>query len=353
MLSYATRHAFGDVWLSAFRERVTLDAVREARSVIQRAGLQRTPVINHPLLAEAAGCDLFLKHENHLPTGAFKVRGGLNFMAHFARSAPAGGVITATRGNHGQSIGLAAQKYGIPCVVCVPFGNNPEKNAAMRAYGVELIEHGADFDESREYAEQLCNERGLHYVHSANEPHLINGVGTAWLEVVEDLDRFDAVVVPVGGGSGTCGAITVLRALRPDVEIIGVQAEQAPAVYESWKAGERVQTDSANTIADGLATRVAFELPFSILSQELDDFLLVSEDAIEDAIRLTIRTTHNLIEGAAAAAVAAIMENPDRFAGRRVVADFSGGNLDEATLLKVMSQESQPAEVLPRQGHDA
>ena len=259
-------------------------------------------------------------------------------MAHYTTEVGGGGVVTATRGNHGQSIGLAAHKYGVPCVVCVPHGNNPEKNAAMCAYGIELVEYGNDFDEARVYAEGLCVERGLHYVHSANEPHLITGVATAWLEVLEDLSNFDTVLIPIGGGSSVCGAITVLRALRPEVEIIGVQAENAPAVYNSWKAGTRVETQSANTIADGLATRVAFELPAAILTDELDDFVLVSEEAIENAIRQVIRTTHNLIEGAAAAPIAAVMANPDRFRNKRVVAVISGGNIDEATLVKVLSR---------------
>lgn len=336
MLSYANRHAFGDDWLDVFRDAVSIDAVRDARKVIREARLPRTPLLEHPLLCEAVQCDLYLKHENHLPTGAFKIRGGLNFMAHYTAEVGGGGVVTATRGNHGQSIGRAAQKYAVPCVVCVPHGNNPEKNAAMRAFGVELIEHGRDFDEARLHAEQLCRRRGLHYVHSANEPHLINGVATAWLEVLEDLDAFDTAVVPVGGGSAACGAIAVLRALRPDVEIVGVQAANAPAVYQSIKAGERVETHSADTIADGLATRVAFELPFSVLRDRLDDILLVSEDGIRNAIRLLLNTTHNLAEGAAASAVAAILEYPARFANRRVVAPLSGGNLDEPTLRTVL-----------------
>lgn len=339
MLCYAHRETFGEDWVGAFREALTIDAVREAETIVRAAGIPRTPTMTHPLLCDEAGCEFFLKHENHLPTGAFKVRGGLSFMKHFADESGAKGVVTATRGNHGQSIGLAAQRHHVPCVVCVPHGNNPEKNAAMRAYGVELVESGTDFDHAREHAEQLCAERGLHYVHSANEPHLIAGVATAWLEVVEDLPHFDTAIIPIGGGSAACGAITVLRALRPDVEIIGVQAANAPAVYESWKAGRRVETSTADTIADGLATRVVFELPFTVLSEEIDDIVLVGETAIANAIRVALRTTHNLIEGAAASVIAAVLDNPSRFADRTIVAPISGANISSAELAAVLKQD--------------
>lgn len=335
MLSYGSLEDVGGDWLEHFRQSVSMDGVRVAEEIVREAGIPRTPLMRHPLLVEEAGCELYLKHENHLPTGSFKVRGGLTYMKHFSEESDAAGVVTATRGNHGQSIGLAAQKYGVRCVVCVPKGNNPEKNAAMRAYGVELVEHGKDYDEAREYAIALCAKEGLHYVHASNEPHLINGVGTYWTEVAEALPDAEVVVVPIGGGSGACAAITVLRSLSPDTQIIGVQAENAPAIYESWKKGECVETKTADTIADGLATRVAFELPLAILRDGIDDILLVSEEEIRGAIELIWRTTHNMVEGAAAATVAAILRNHERFADRKVVAVMSGGNLDTATLRSI------------------
>jgi threonine dehydratase len=218
-------------------------------------------------------------------------------------------------------------------------GNNPEKNALMRAQGAELIEYGKDFDEARQLVEQLQHERGLRYVHPANEPLLINGVGTYWLEVYEDLPDLDVALVPVGGGSGVCAALTVLKALRPQVRIIGVQAENAAAVYQSWKSGTMCETESANTFADGLATRVAFALPFEIMQQSLDTMALVSEEDMRQAIMRLLRTTHNLAEGAGAAPVAAAWKLREALAGQKVVLVLSGGNIDLHTLRWVLGKE--------------
>jgi threonine dehydratase len=277
------------------------------------------------------GLYAYIKHENHTPIGAFKVRGGLNIMAHLAQQGVPG-VITATRGNHGQSVATAARLYGVPATVVVPIGNNPEKNDLMRAQGAELIEYGKDFDEARELVEQLQHERGLRSIHPANEPLLINGVGTYWIEVYQDLPDLDVAVVPVGGGSGVCAAITVLKALRPHVRIIGVQAENAPAVYHSWKQGRLCETESSETFADGLATRVAFALPFEILREGLDDMVLVSEEEMRQAVLRLLRTTHNLAEGAGAASVAAAWKLRHVLQGHKVVMVLSGGNIDLATL---------------------
>lgn len=324
--------------IDELRQAVSLDGVREARGIISNH-LPRTPLIRHPLLAETLGCDIFVKHENHLPTGAFKIRGGLNYMAHLPAEKRARGVVTATRGNHGQSVAFAAREFGVRAVVVVPHGNNPEKNAAMRAYGAELIEFGKDFDEARERAEALVEEEGFTYIHSGNEPHLINGVGTYALEIYQNLPDVEVIVTPVGGGSGVCGVITVFRALKPNVELIGVQAENAPANYLSWREGGIVTTESANTFADGLATRVPFELPFSIFNEGLDDMVVVSEEEIRRAIRLLLRTTHNLAEGAGAAAFAAVAKLRARLAGRKVVAVLSGGNIDLTTLRWVLDEK--------------
>jgi threonine dehydratase len=259
-------------------------------------------------------------------------------MARLARQGVPG-VITATRGNHGQSVALAAQLYGIPATIVVPVGNNPEKNALMRAQGAELIEYGRDFDEARALVEELQHERGLHYVHPANEPLLINGVGTYWLEVYQDLADLDVAFVPVGGGSGVCEATTVLKALKPSVRIVGVQAENASAVYQSWINSRFCETDSANTFADGLATRVAFELPFRIMQAGLDAMVLVSEEEMRQAIVRLWRTTHNLAEGAGAAPLAAAWKLRESLAGQKVVMVLSGGNIDLETLRWVLSRD--------------
>lgn len=313
---------------------ISLAGVEAARHVVYQH-MRPTPLIHYPLLSQELGVQAYIKHENHTPIGAFKIRGGLNLMAHLARQ-KVPGVITATRGNHGQSVALAAHLHDIPATIVVPEGNNPEKNALMRAQGAQLIEYGKDFDAARLLVEQLQHERGLYYVHPANEPLLITGVGTYWLEVFEDLPDLDVALVPVGGGSGICAAITVLKALRPAVRIIGVQAENAPAVYQSWKNHQLCETDSANTFADGLATRVAFEVPFGIMQAGVDDMVLVSEEDMRQAIIRLLRTTHNLAEGAGAAPVAAAWKLRPMLQGQKVVMVISGGNIDLATLRWVL-----------------
>ena len=215
---------------------VTLHGIISARRVVSQF-LKPTPLIHYPELSERLGFQAYIKHENHHPTGSFKVRGGINFMHHLPQVQREKGVITATRGNHGQSIAYAAAQYGVKATVVVPHGNNPEKNSAMRAFGAELIEHGVDFDEALTLCEKLQAERGLYYVHPCMEPALFHGVGTYSLEIFERLPDVDAIIVPIGGGSGCCGAITVSKAINPDVKVIGVQAENAPAIYRSWKTG--------------------------------------------------------------------------------------------------------------------
>ncbi|MBM3223042.1 MAG: threonine dehydratase [Candidatus Tectomicrobia bacterium] len=306
------------------------------------AHMRPTPLIHYPLLSQEMGFQAYIKHENHTPIGAFKIRGGLNLMAHLAQQ-KVPGVITVTRGNHGQSVALAASFYQIPATIVVPVGNNPEKNALMRAQGAELIEHGRDFDEARAVVEELQQARGLYYVHPANEPLLVHGVGTYWLEVLHDLPAPDVALVPVGGGSGVCAAITVLKALHPATRIVGVQAANAPAVFNSWTSKQLCETESANTFADGLATRVAFAMPLRIMQEGLDAMVLVSEDDMRAAIVQLLRTTHNLAEGAGAAAVAAAWQLRESLAGQKVVMVLSGGNIDLATLRWVLSQDSNHA----------
>lgn len=315
---------------------VTFRGIITARSVVARF-LKPSPLIHYPELSEKLGFQAYVKHENHLPTGSFKVRGGLNFMHHLLQAQREKGVVTATRGNHGQSIAYAAAQFGVKATVVVPHGNNPEKNSAMRAFGAELIEHGADFDEARELCETLQAERGLYYVHPCLEPGLFHGVGTYSLEIFESLPNVDTIIVPIGGGSGSCGAITVAKAINPNVKIIGVQAEKAPAVYLSWKAGRHVETDSCNTMADGLATRVPFSLPFSIIKAGIHDIVLLSETELQEGIRLALRCTHNLAEGAGAAPLAAAHKLADTLAGQHVAMVMSGANLDKETLKDVLT----------------
>ena len=313
----------------------TLNDVYVARERIA-PHVPRTPLMRHPLLDEATGLSIWVKHENHNPTCAFKVRGGLNLVGAMSPEECARGIVTASTGNHGQSIGLASRIHGVKCTVFVPEGNNPDKNAAMRAYGAVVEEGGKDFDEARERCERRAAETGARYVHSANEPMLLAGVGTYALELFEQLPEVDVVYVPIGGGSGACGLITVRNALGARTRIIGVGAKNADAVYRSWQGAERVEGATANTFAEGVATRVTFDLTFGILKQYLDDFVQLSEDELADGVRLALRTTHNLAEGAGAAALAAAARDKKQLKGQRVACIMSGGNLDHARLKRIL-----------------
>jgi threonine dehydratase len=301
--------------------------------------LSRTPLLRHPLLDEATGLTIWVKHENHNPTCAFKVRGGLNLVGAMSPEERSRGIVTASTGNHGQSIGMASRIYGVSCTVFVPAGNNPEKNAAMRAYGASVEEGGRDFDEARERCEQRASVTGARYVHSANEPLLIAGVGTYALELFEELPDADVIFVPIGGGSGACGLITARNALGSKAKIIGVGAKNADAIYRSWKGPQRVIGQSADTFAEGIATRVTFDLPFGIYKQYLDDFMLLSEEQLADGVRLALGATHNLAEGAGSAALAAAAQRRDDLAGLRVACIMSGGNIDRAKLKTILGAE--------------
>jgi threonine dehydratase len=313
----------------------TLADVYAARPRVSRV-VRPSPLLRHPLLAAEAGLDVLVKHENHNPTGAFKVRGGANLIASLPPEERRG-VVTATTGNHGQSIALACEREGVPCTIVVPLGNNPEKNAAMRAYGAELIEFGRDFDEARERVEQLQQERGLRYIHSANEPLLIAGVGTYALEIFEEQPDTEVILVPIGGGSGACGCCVVRTGLGSKAKVIGVQAERADAFARSWKGPSRVVGEKCDTFAEGMATRVTFDLPFSILKQELDDIVTLGEVELAEGVRLAMRATHNLAEGAGAASLAAAVKLRGQLTGKKVVCVMSGGNIDRATLTRVLS----------------
>jgi threonine dehydratase len=320
---------------------VTYNDVLEALPRVH-AVLRPTLLRNWPGLSEWLGCELHLKHENHQPVGAFKVRGGINLVATLSEAERRDGILGVTTGNHGQSLAFAAQRFGVRCTIVVPAGNNPDKNRAIRQLDAELIEHGRDFDEAREFVTLLQRERGGRYVHSANEPALIAGVGTLTWEVFQELPHPDVILVPVGLGSGVSGACIVAKHCHPQTEIIGVQAENACAVVRSWRSGT-IETDARiDTWAEGLATRVPAEMTLGIMRELMDDALLVSEDDMRRAAGLILQHTHNLAEGAGAASVAAVLRHRERFAGKRVVAVLSGGNLDLAQLPAILRTLGRP-----------
>ncbi len=313
--------------------------VLAAEPIVHRY-LKPTPLYEWPALSQLLGCRYFLKHENHTPTTAFKVRGGINVVARLSEEQKRRGVLGCTTGNHGQSLAYACRLFGVRCVLVVPADNNPDKNAAMRALGAELIEHGRDFDEAREHCEAIRHREGLRYVHSANEPDLIAGVGTFALEIFDELPDPDVVLVPVGLGSGICGTALVAAGRRPETEVIGVQSTQAPAVTLSWRAGRPVETAMPQTFAEGLATRVPADMTLEIMRRHVRTMALVSDDELREAIRLLLRLTHNLAEGAGAATTAAALQMRDRLAGKKVVGVLSGGNLDLRQLARILQEST-------------
>jgi threonine dehydratase len=293
--------------------------------------LSPTPLYRYPALDALTGVQLQVKHENHLPVGAFKVRGGVNLISQLSGAERQRGVASASTGNHGQSVAYAADLFGVRATIFVPAEANPVKVESMRALGAEIVFHGRDFDEAREECERQAAEHGYRYIHSGNEPALIAGVGTYALEILADRPDTEVIVVPVGGGSGACGACIVAKAIRPSIEVIAVQSAAAPAAYKSWRARSLLE-DSTSTFAEGLATRTAFELPQRILWELLDDFVLVSDAQLATATRMLIEKTRNLVEPAGAAAFAAVLADPARFAHRKVTVICSGGNISPAQL---------------------
>lgn len=318
---------------------ITWDDIVAARSRI-RTYIEPTPLRHYPALdAElGAGIRVLVKHENHLPTNAFKARNALSFMTALEPAQRTHGVVAATRGNHGAGLAWAGALLGVPVVICVPHGNNPEKNAAMRGFGAELIEAGRDYDEAAEVAMRLVRERGLVLAHSTNDRNVIAGAGTLGAELCEQAPDLDAIVVAVGGGSQAVGSLVASRALRPHVAVYGVQASGASAIHDSWHAGERKTIESANTFADGLATRATYDLTWAALRDGLAGFVTVSDGQIADAIRVLIRTTHNLAEGAGAAGLAGLFALREQLSGKTVGVILSGSNIDEPTLRRVLDR---------------
>jgi threonine dehydratase len=300
--------------------------------------IEPTPLYEWPALSQMLGCRFYLKHENHTPTTAFKVRGGVYLVSRLSEEQRRRGILGCTTGNHGQSLAYAARIFGARCVLVVPCNANPDKLAAMRALGAELIEHGRDFDEAKEHCEATREREGLRYVHSADEPDLIAGVGTFALEMFDVLPKPDVVLVPVGLGSGVCGTALVAAARSPSTKVIGVQAEGAPAVTHSWRSGEMIETPDIRTFAEGMATRRPAALTMAIMRRHVHDMVLVDEPALYEAILLLLRTTHNLAEGAGAATLAAALKMREQLTGKTVVGVLSGGNLDLRVLAKLTAQ---------------
>ena len=319
---------------------VAIADVLQARERI-RGTLPPTALRRYAPLEEEVGyaIRLFVKHENHQPTQAFKARNALAALTSLSEEEKKKGVVGASRGNHGQGLAWAGQMLGVPVAICVPQGNNPEKNEAMRGFGAEVIEQGDDYDAAVLVADRLVRERGMTLVHSTNHRQVIAGAGTLALEMLEQEPSLEVLVLSVGGGSQAVGAMTVARAMRPELRVFGVQAERAAAIHDSWHKGRPLTGYTANTFADGVATRAVYELTFPALREGLAGFVKVSEGAIADAVRLLLRTTHNLAEGAGATGLAGLLALRETLAGKSVGICVSGGNIDQETLRRVVSRE--------------
>ena len=306
--------------------------------------LDPTPLRSYPSLDRLVGAEVLVKHENHQPTGAFKVRGGINLVARLQPGMRSSGVYSASTGNHGQSVAYAASLFGAAATIFVPVGANPVKVSSMRSLGAEVVEYGVDFDEARERCAEVAAADGARYVHSGDEPLLISGVATASLEILEREPMIDAIIVPVGGGSGAAGACIAAKSIRPEIEVIGVQSEAAPAAYRAWREHTSVE-DQMNTFAEGLQTRVSFELPQRILAEHLDDFVLVADDELRVATLALIELTRSLVEPAGAAALAAALKLRERLSGRRVAIVCSGGNISPAQLRELLDWGARRAQI--------
>jgi len=318
---------------TALAEPTFADVEDAARRI--RPYLAPTPLRHYPALDRLVGAEVHVKHENFNPTGAFKVRGGVNLISRLPDDQRERGVIGASTGNHGQSIAYAARLFGVRATICAPAEANPVKVESMRDLGAEVVLEGARYDDARLKAEQLGRERGLRYIHSGDEPLLIAGVGTHTLEVLQEQPDVEVVIVPIGGGSGAAGACIAAKAMKPEAAVIGVQSEQAPAAFRSWQSRELV--DAPNTTrAEGLATATPFALPQAILQRLLDDFVLVSDDEIDAANAIMIEKTRTLVEGAGSAALAGALKLKQRLAGRRIALICSGGNISPAQLRRIL-----------------
>jgi threonine dehydratase len=314
----------------------TLEEIEAAARVVYRF-MPPTPQYAWPLLRERAGAEAWLKHENHTPIGAFKIRGGLVYFDHLAATQRVKGIISATRGNHGQSLALCARHYGIPATIVVPRGNSVEKNAAMRAFGATLIEHGRDFQEAREHAERLAKDEGLHVVPPFHRL-LVAGVATGSLELFRAVPDVQTVYVPIGLGSGICGAAAVRNALGSKAEIVGVVSSLARAYAASFSERKPVEMEVKTHIADGIAVRTPERDALEIICREVERIVEVTDEEVAGAIAAIFQCTHNCAEGAGAAGFAAILKERERLKGRKVAAVLSGGNIDRELFVAALGR---------------
>jgi threonine dehydratase len=315
-------------------ERPTFKDVLKARSLIKNY-LPRTPLYSYPQLNQLLDAKVYVKHENHLPTGAFKARGGINLIHNLDRKMKERGVVTASTGNHALSIVYASNLFNVPVIVVMPEKSNPTKVKAIKSMGANVVFFGRIFDESKDYAEKLAGERRARFIHPANEPDLIAGVGTYVLEIFEEIPNLDVLFVPIGGGSGASGCCIVKEAVNPDCQVIGVQAAMAPAAYLSWKSGKIVK-DKMETAAEGLATEIGYELTQEILQDYLADFILVTEEEMVQAILLIMELIRNMAEEAGASPLAAALKIKERLKGKNVALVLTGGNISMPRLKNII-----------------
>ena len=314
-------------------ERPTFKDVLKAIRLIKDY-LPRNPLYSYPQVNQLLDARVYIKHENHLPTGAFKTRGGINLIHNLNRKQKDRGVVTASTGNHALSIVYASNLFNVPVTIVMPEKSNPTKVKAIKSMGAQVVFFGRIFDESRDYAEKLAGEKRARFIHPANEPHLISGVGTYAMEIFEDVPNLDVIVVPVGGGSGASGCCIVKEAVNPQCQVIGVQAEMAPAAYLSWKGGKIVK-DKMETVAEGLATETGYELTQEILQDYLSDFILVSEEEMVQAILLIMELIRNMAEEAGASPLAAALKIKDKLKGKKVALVLTGGNISMPRLKQI------------------
>ena len=319
---------------------VTYADVLESRARLSPY-LTPTPLRAYPLIDEliGGGTSLYIKHENHQPTGSFKVRNGLSFVTGLSAAERRRGIVAASTGNHGQGIAFAAARLGVRATVCVPVGNNPEKSAAMRGWGATVIEEGRDYDESVGAMLRVAEREGMVVAHSTNDRRIVAGAATMADEMLQQAGGLDAMVIAVGGGSQAVGALTVARELAPTLKVYGAQAAGAAAIHDSWHARRPVRTDRADTFAEGVATRQPYAVTYATLQAGLAGFVTVTDDQIADVIRVILRLTHNAVEGAGALGLAAALALRSQLVGQRVGVVFSGGNIDSSVLRRILNGE--------------
>ena len=319
--------------MAELKEPTFADVLDAAKQI--RAYLHPTPLMRYPALDRLVGAEIYVKHENHNPTGAFKVRGGINLVSRLSEDERRRGVISASTGNHGQSVAFAARLFGVSAIICAPERANSVKLESMQDLGAEVILHGERFDDARLEAERLAHQQGYRYIHSGDEPLLIAGVGTHTLELLEEEPHIDTIIVPIGGGSGAAGACIAAKAINPEIRVIGVQSDASPSAYLSWSSG--ALRDAPNrTRAEGLATGAPFGLPQRILRRLLADFILVTDDEIDAATFVLIEKTRTLVEAAGAASLAAAVKLKDGLKDHRVALICSGGNISPQQLTALM-----------------